>query len=145
MSERDAMGGGDARQQRGREAAAVAARRPAEGETRRETLGKARAGKAGSGAGERATKKRRKVNHGMFNISLFSCCRVVVTLRFLSGGRGGGRGSSAVLHDAPSWLFPYDHIPPIPCLLALAGELTVGASPRVCVSLGKNLEVSDSG
>lgn len=63
MSERDAMGGGDARQQRGREAAAVAARRPAEGETRRETLGKARAGKAGSGAGERATKKRRKVNH----------------------------------------------------------------------------------
>ena len=39
MSDRDAMGGGDARQQRGRGGeAAAAARRTGEGEARRETL-----------------------------------------------------------------------------------------------------------
>ena len=57
MSERDAMGGGDARDR---------GETPHGGEgggERRESLGKGRSGKAGSGA-ERTTKKRRKVNHG---------------------------------------------------------------------------------
>ena len=65
MSDRDAMGAGGARDR------GEAPRGGEGGLERRESLGKARAGKPGSGV-ERVTKKRRKVNHGMEEP--YPCC-----------------------------------------------------------------------
>lgn len=143
------MGGGEARQQRGREAAAAAARRPGEGEARREALaGKARAGKAASGAGERATKKRRKVNHGMFRVPPFLA--VMLSWRCVSSlpvvvAVVVAAGLPRCYTMRPLGFFLTVAFRLSPALLALAGEMAVGASPHVCTYSGRSLEVSDSG
>lgn len=90
MSDRDAAMGGDARD-RGDEATVRGHR---DAKERRESLGKGRVGKS-SGV-ERTTKKRRKVNHGMYELLSPPLISLLLFFHFvfvalLYGRRGSGR------------------------------------------------------